>query len=539
MFMKFKAFSGILFSIVFISTEYNIIAQENPAMSIQWKPWEYNFTSSEPAAGRPVEVEVIFEGPSGDSFTGVAFTDDGIHYTIRAAFPEAGSWKWRIVSKNPDRSISHAKGNVEVIRYVGPNALYHHGDIRVSEDKRFLIHADGSPFLWMGDTGWNSTFNSTMQEWKTYVDTRSAQRFSVIQVNPRGTGNKNTASANPGVSFLEDGTPDTQFWKDLEDKIRYANEKGIIILLTGLGTAWRDTMAVNPNNQRFEDYIAGRMASLMVIFSPSFDQLFTDDLDKIAARLQKWTTHLVTQHPGTNINANLTFRSATSVDFTGLQSGHHGGDVTKAYAAARQWTLDLWGGTPSKPIILLESMYDAHGNNNAASWREKDARKTGWIAWMCGARGYSYGAGDVPPKVPAGHGAIWMFNKDTTTYDCWRNAVQWESAWQMTNLVDFFESVDWWNLIPSPELIRNQEQSDTLQMTAAKTGDFNLITAYLPDNEKIVLDLTMYYGSFSYIWYNPQTNRYQPAVRISGGQPNMVFVRPDGWEDAVLKIIKL
>jgi hypothetical protein len=281
------------------------------------------------------------------------------------------------------------------------------------------------------------------------------------------------------------------------------------------------------------------MASLLVVFSPSFDQLFEDGLDKIAAELRKYSTHLVTQHPGTNHSANMTFRATTSVDFSGLQTGHHGGDLTKVFESAREWTLDLWGGAPVKPIILLEAMYDAHGNNKSNAWREEDSRKPGWVAWFSGAKGFTYGAGDVPPKVPDGHGAVWMFNKDSSTYDYWQKAINWESAAQITNMHDFLDAIDWWNLSPSPELIRNQVVPDTLQMVVAKTGDSDLIVAYLPGNSKIILDMSAYLGAYSYTWFNPQTGRYNPSIKISGGDPNKVFERPEGWDDAVLKISKL
>lgn len=523
----------------FITLFNRVNAQENQSeAAIRWKPWEHTINFSGQFTGeRPLEVAVIFDGPTGESFPGAAFTDDGRHYTIRAMFPEVGAWRWR--TKSSERGLDNIRGRVEVVRYIGDNPLYHHGDIRVSTDKRYLVHADGTPFLWIGDTGWNATYNSTIEEWKTYVDTRSAQRFSVIQVSPRGVGNRNTASAKPTVAFRPDGTNDPGFWKDLEDKIHYANEKGILIMLTGVGNAWRDTMEENPSNQRFESYLAGRMASLIVIFSPSFDQLFADELDKVATELQKWTTHIVTQHPGTNHDANLTFRNTTAVDFSGLQSGHHGGDLTKAYAAARQWTLDLWGGAPVKPVILLEAMYDAYGHNNSKNWREKDSRKPGWIAWMSGARGFTYGAGDIPPKVPGGHGAVWMFNKDSSTYDFWQKSVQWESAWQITSMRVFIESVPWWQLNPTPELIRNQAMSDTLHMSATATHDLNLIIVYMPDNPRVILDMTLYIGTFNATWFDPRSGRYIQAVRINGGDPNEVFERPEGWDDAVLKITRL
>lgn len=543
MLMKNSEFKNRLaiFLILMFVLSFPVRSQASiPEGAVRWRGWEFRLTAQNETGEAPASVEVIFESPAGKSFSGAAFTDDGVNYFIRAAFPEIGSWRWKTVcSDHSDRGLHNVRGKVEVVKYVGDNALYHHGDIRISPDKRFLIHEDGTPFLWIGDTGWNATYNSTMEEWKTYINMRAEQRFTVIQVSPRGVGNRSTASARPDVSFRTDGTIDPAFWQDLDDKIRYANDRGMLVLLVGVGSAWRDAMAANPRNQKFETYVAGRFASHMVVFSPSFDQLFANELDLVAFELQKWTQHLVTQHPGTNHDANLTYRSSNSVDFSGLQSGHHGGDLTKVYSAARQWTLDLWGGAPVKPVILIEAMYDGYGNNNAISWREKDSRKPGWIAWMSGARGFTYGAGDIPPKVPKGNGAVWMFNKADSTYDYWLNAIEWRSAWQMTNMRLFMEAIEWWKLMPSPELVRNQETADTLQMMAARTPDYNIMVAYLPDNPRVILDLTMFVGAYSTTWFNPATGEYLPAKRISGAEQNKVFERPEGWDDAVLKLIKL
>ena len=71
-------------------------------------------------------------------------------------------------------------------------------------------------------------------------------------------------------------------------------------------------------------------------------------------------------------------------------------------------------------------------------------RKLGWIAWLSGSRGYTYGAGDVPPKVPGGAGGIWNLQNNPAAYDNWRKAIVWPSAAQMTHLRDFFAGIEWW-----------------------------------------------------------------------------------------------
>ncbi|HPF02018.1 MAG TPA: DUF4038 domain-containing protein [Bacteroidales bacterium] len=505
---------------------------------VQWQPWESAIEAKESPEGRPYAVEVSFQGPEGQQFTNQAFSDDGKIYRFRAAFPSPGTWTWSSASPGSnDRGLNKSKGKVEVLAYEGDNPLYRHGDLRVSEDKRYLVHADGKPFLWIGETGWRSLRSTSMEDWRHYIDTRSDQKFTVIQVSPKGV------SKNPGkdlreTSFLSDRSPDPDYWSDLDSKIRYANEKGIIIFMVGISKVWNDEFKENPGNQDFASYFAGRMAPYMVIFSPSFDQVFIGGNDTMAMELKKYTTHLVTQHPGTNYEANTKYRNSPYTDFCGMQSGHHGGRLERAYNAARQWTLDMWNGNPLKPVINIEGMYDARGNNNGKNWREKDVRKIGWISWLSGSKGYTYGAGDVPPKVPEGSGGVWRWNDNPDTYDYWKKAILWPSAGQMTIMHDFFKPLEWWKLIPAHELVLNQEANDTSKMVVSVASDKSLLLAYLPDNPEINLDLSGFSGTFSGKWLNPANGITIQMDEKVTPEINKLFMRPRDWDDALLMLRK-
>ncbi len=532
--MKYRIILICSVAISLISASGSLIRKSGQA--IQWQRWQYALKSVRELPYQPLNVNVFFKGPGGRSFTSHAYTDDNHTYTFRAAFPAPGIWSWNTVCSDPGNPDLHNRsGKVEVSEYSGENPLYRHGDIRVSANHRYLVHADGTPFLWMGDTGWSVTLRSTMDEWRYYVDTRAKQGFSVIQISPRGEGEKELAAESKDLSVTENGTPDVRFWEDLEEKISYANDEGIAILLTGTGNAWKMLMAEREANQEFEKYITGRLASYIVMFSPSFDQLYSDDLAKAAAELQLYTQHLVTQHPGTDYEANIKFRNS-SVDFCGEQSGHHNGRLTQAYRAARQWTLDLYNGNPAKPVIDLEAMYDAYGSDSAKNWREKDARKLGWISWMSGSRGYTYGCGDLPPKVPDGKGAVWAFNKDSASYDYWKKAMLWPSAAQMTIMRNFLRSIEWWNLMPAKDLVLNQEQADTLQMTVSLTTNKATLVAYLPDNPEIVLDIRDLPEDLVVSWFNPRNGEFISHDHMQRSSGSQKFIRPTGWEDAVLKL---
>lgn len=492
--------------------------------AVQWGRWQHTLLSESTNEVQPVSIEVIFTGPEGKTFTTPAFTDDGKIFYFRATFPVPGEWRWKTVCNDQDNTSLHNKsGKVKVRQYEGENPLFRHGDLKVSDDRRYLIHADGTPFLWMGDSGWNATLKSTMKEWCDYVDKRSSQGFSVIQVGLRGAGNGNQDT----ISFRQDGTIDPLFWQNLEAKIAYANDKGLLLLMVGVGNTWRDLFAKNTNNQKFETYLTGRFSSFMVILSPSFDQIYETELNNVALELQKSTLHLVTQHSGTNYEANLSFRNSSSVDFCGLQSGHHlwTNMLANAYHAARSWTLDMWNGVPVKPVINIETMYDNYGNDNAehSATREKDVRKLGWISWLSGSMGYTYGAG-----------GIWKFNKDSTENDFWRNAMDWPSAGQMTVMKDFFKSIEWWRLVPLHKLVVNQEVEETLKMVVSGTKQKDLLLAYLPDNPMIVLDLKDYQGTMAGKWLNLVTGDNVEIPQPVIPSASVTFSRPDGWEDALL-----
>jgi hypothetical protein len=264
------------------------------------------------------------------------------------------------------------------------------------------------------------------------------------------------------------------------------------------------------------------------------DQRFDPQNDESGMRLRALTTHLVAQHPGTHFETAKQYHDAAYADFCGLQTGHHGGNLDRAYTAAREWTLELWRRPPVKPVINIEAMYDAHGHDDAPNWREQDARKLGWIAWLSGSRGYTYGAGDVPPKVPGGAGGVWRFNTDAGAYDHWRKALSWPSASQMTHLRDFFAGIEWWRLEPTPEIVKNQAEEAPRKMVVSRSPNGDLLVAYLPDNAEIILDLTAIRGDLVGRWVNPVDGRSVPHSTPVSPQSAVTLRRPPDWTDAVL-----
>ena len=148
----------------------------------QWDVFETSFTSAKKYENpfMDVQVDVVFR-KDGKEWKQPAFWNGGKTWTVRFAFPEKGIFSWRVESNDP--SLNGKKGAEEVVAYTGDNPLIRHGHLRISENKRYFEHADGTPFLWMGDTWWKCLSKRlSFDEFKELTDDRAGKGFSLVQI---------------------------------------------------------------------------------------------------------------------------------------------------------------------------------------------------------------------------------------------------------------------------------------------------------------------------------------------------------------------
>ncbi|MCX6902975.1 MAG: DUF5060 domain-containing protein, partial [Verrucomicrobia bacterium] len=445
-------------------------------ISQTWQRWEHPLTSTRTYTNPYADatVRVSYAGPGGRTLRTYGFWDGGDAFRIRCAFPVAGAWQWETeCSDTANAGLHRQRGTVNVASYEGTNTLYRRGFLKVSDDRRYLVYGDGTPFLWMGDTAWAAPQRTSDEEWNDYLADRAAKHFTVIQVGP--------ASEWAGPTDRQGQKPFTDktcsqwnpaYWQSFEQKVQRANEAGLVVLLVGL----MEPVHRYPEADRagrFARNIVARLFGNFVMFSPSFDSNFMPLANEVGRAAREATgVHLVTQHPGTPWNQptpafSVKYYDQPYLDFVGVQSGHNGGHLDWCAHHAIEWNLQLYRHEPHKPVINLEAMYDGQGTNG---WRAVDARGLGWRTWLSGAGGYTYGAGETGAKRPGGSGAIWKWVTDPDKYDYWNKALQWESAFQMQYLHDFLVAIEWWRLQPAHDLIRNQPKDMTRRMVLGKTA---------------------------------------------------------------------
>jgi hypothetical protein len=497
-----------------------------------WQRWEFVLTSTHNYTNPYAEVtlRVIYTGPAGQTIRAYGFWDGGDTFRIRCAFPIPGTWRWETECSDASNTGLHEqRGTVEVAPYRGDDPLYQHGFLKVSENRRYLSYNDNTPFLWVGDTAWAVPQKASDEEWEAYITDRTDKHFTLLQVAPapKWAGDRNHHGKKP---FIDPACSqwNPAYWRSFEQKIQRANEAGLVVLMVGL----MEPVDRYPEAAQvclFARSIVARLFGNFVLFSPSFDSEFMALADEVGRAAREATAvHLITQHPGTPWNQPIPTFSAQYydqpyLDFVGVQTGHNAGNLNWCAHHAIEWNLHLYRHEPHKPVINLEAMYDAHGEHG---WRTVDARSLAWRTWLSGAMGYTYGAGDLPPKVPQGSGAVWMWVTDSEKYDYWKKALQWDSAFQMQYLHDFLAAVEWWRLEPAHELIRNQPEDVTRRMVLARSAAGDLAVAYLPDNEAIEVDMSAFPASLTARWFDPVSGRYTLITDSIENKATHRFVPP-------------
>ena len=127
------------------------------------------------------EVDVEFRFAGDEVIVVPAFQGSDGRVQVRFAAPREGPVDYRLLA--PFGGLDRG-GQVDVQPYAGENPLFRHGRIRASRSGRTFEHADGTPFLWIGDTWWMSL--GTRLDWPdgftSLLDDRLEKGFSVVQV---------------------------------------------------------------------------------------------------------------------------------------------------------------------------------------------------------------------------------------------------------------------------------------------------------------------------------------------------------------------
>jgi hypothetical protein len=455
-----------------------------------------------------------------------------------------------------------------------------HGRLRVAASGRHLEHADGTPMLWIADTGWALFYKLRREDIVDYLNDRSRQGFNVIQAvaywYPHGEDGPGPANAanqyghppfeggadDPDTSrakVVEGGSPDqpNDYWDHADFIVRESRRRGLYLaVLPCWGRAYINPQMPGSARVVFTAEQArsyGRFLGRRYGKEPHLVWVLGGDANATAGapgeqfhiyramaegigqgatgrKLQwnqkdeGWDALMMTYHPDGNpaYNSSNWFHSDAWLDFNGIETWK---SIDQVYeTVARDYALK----DPTKPTMLLEGAYEegkypSPGDRISAL----KARQQAYHTFFAGGAGHTYGGFPV-----------WDFTRDpqNDTYrHTWRDALKFPGAPQVATLLRrLLDESQWWILSPCPALIQDDPGDGQSRIAAMRSADANRILAYFPANRsaKIKLDLA---GSSKAAarWFDPRDGREKEAGEHACGSIAR-FNPPAGWEDAVL-----
>jgi hypothetical protein len=418
----------------------------------QWDVFEESFTSTERHDNpfMDVQVDVVFR--KGDSlWRQPAFWNGGNSWTVRFAFPATGRFIYRVESN--DSSLNGKAGTVDVQPYTGANPLIKHGHLRISKNKRYFEHADGTPFLWMGDTWWKCLSKRlSFNDFKELVDDRAKKGFSLAQI---------VCGPYPDEDFFTDwwdnegGKPylnrqftkiNLEYWKYADQRFEYMVRSGIVPAIVG---AWGrqdcDAMqyiGTEGMKRHWRELIAryGAYPTVWIIGGEASGELWNETA-KYVSQVDPFPRP-VTVHakPGLSVRQSV---GADCVNFDFLQTGHgrFGDDPDAINKLIASYQVE-----PHMPTLISEHSYEEHMKGGPPLTQ----RYVFWGSFLSGAAGLTYGAAGI------WHAGIEGFPASVNTYDftTWRQGMVYPGSAQVGLNAKFLKRYPWEQFEVHPQWVR-------------------------------------------------------------------------------------
>jgi len=198
----------------------------------QWARFERTFTSSKDYDNpvQEVKVEVQFTAPSGNKRMLLGFWDGGQAWRVRFSPDEQGGWSYKTTcSDQSNTGLNNQTGSFQCVKYNGDLPLLRHGELRLSENKRYIEHADGTPFFWLADTVWCGPLFADLDDWNVFLKDRVEKEFTAIQfVMTQWRMAETDAAGNPAFTGKEKVAVNPAFFQRMDKYVDAINDAGLL-----------------------------------------------------------------------------------------------------------------------------------------------------------------------------------------------------------------------------------------------------------------------------------------------------------------------
>jgi len=518
----------------------------------QWKEFEMSFTAGSEYANPYTDVEfwVEFTGPDNQKLIRPGYWEQGNTWKVRFASPVSeGEWSWTSFASNESDSGLHGKtGKLKAVLYTGDNELIQNGLLQMSPGKRNVIHANGKPFLMIGDTPWALPFRATEETARVYAENRQNKGFNtallmIVQPDQRAEGPRDRSlpgSFGVGFEDLSEGhlnKLNPEYFLQLDKLIEILVEHEIVPVYSPVfqGYGWKGLGTLggsaDPNEYvRFVKYLIARYGSYPAMWLANADAAGRGAVVEPAGEtFHQWdaygqptgnhyspydeTLANWTDDPAHGLHHNRVHQDKDWLDFQWCQTGH-GGDH-------QSWKVEkMYNNLPAKASANGEPTYEGinDSTNGAGWWQGHEA----WLNYMNGGTmGVVYGAGGL---------WNWKLSADEPGWADWANSnVSWREAIELPGadyvgyLGKALEGLDITDIEKHPKLADGN-------LCLAKPGELFII--YLPQGGATTVNQLPKKGT--YRWFDPKKGKFIAEGKTNAGTEK--FTAPLG--DASVLIIE-
>jgi hypothetical protein len=432
--------------------------------------FEKTFESSKAYADpfNDVDLDVIFS-KDGKSWRVPTFWRGGGKWTVRFTPPSPGTYSYYLESS--DKANPYLNGHEEkvtLVAYTGTNALLRHGMLRITANKRYFAHADGTPFYWLGDTWWTGLSDRLSWDgFRKLTADRKAKGFTVVQiVGGLIPSNEEQAPIDPG--FHNEGgavwDPDfkrinPQYFDYADRRVQYLVDSGIVPAIVG---GWHQVLAQMgvPKMKQHWRYLIARYGAY-----PVFWIVGGEVYDPPAEAVRKTGFNIVQKQPGWSEVArylrvtdpfhhpvtvhespapyDIALEDEALSDFDLLQPSHFGwpsiatevAQITSRYARTKA----------TKPIVQGEIGYERLGGQHLEDFQ----RTAFWLAMMNGAAGHTYGSIETAEAYSADK----PFHRRRYSLLTWDELMNFPGSIQVGLGAKLLQQYPWHRFAPHPEWI--------------------------------------------------------------------------------------
>lgn len=398
---------------------------------------------------------------------------------------------------------------------------WENGKLKVDQTHRYLQHENGTPFFWLGETGWLMPQRLDRNEAEYYMEQCKQKGYNVIQIQTmNGVPSMNVYgqySLTDGFNFKNINQKGVYgYWDHMDYLIRTAARKGIYI---GMVCIWGTPVSKGLMNveeaKAYGRFLGERYKDdpniIWIIGGDIRGDVKTAEWNALAESIRKADpNHLMTFHPRGRTTSATWFNDAPWMDFNMFQSGHRRygqrmGDGE--YPIEENTEEDNWrfversmAYQPMKPVIDAEPSYEGIPQGlhdpQETRWKDYDVRRYAYWAVFAGAFGHTYGNNSIMQMVKPGYGAA--YGATETWYDALKNP----GFSQMQYLKNLMLAFPYFERVPDQSVIAGENGERYERLIATRGNDYLMVYNYT--NRPMEIDLRKISGEKKRVWwYSP------------------------------------